>query len=626
MAINSKGKIEITDLDFDAVKNNFKTFLSQQTQFSDYNFEGSGMAVLMDLLAYNTHYQAFHANMLANEMFLDSSLLRASAVSHAKSLGYLPASMRASTATISVTVKGVPITQTSLTLSSGAVFTTTLDSVNYQFVTTTDHTATSDTGTFQFDEVKVYEGTWSSFNYTVNSSNLEQQFIIPSARADTNTLRVRVQTSSSDTTTETYTLNTDYTTLTSTSKVYFLQEVENGRFEVYFGDGVFGYKPIDGNIIILDYVVTNGDLADGASAFTSASTVGGYSNVTALTTSSASGGGIGETVDSIKFNAPLKYASQGRAVTPDDYKSILPSVYSNIKSVQVWGGEDNDPAIYGRVYISIRPKTGSTLTTTTKNQIISSLKKYNVASITPVIVDPEILQLVLSTTVKYNSTLTTKTNSDLQALAETTISTFNTNNLEKFDAVFRHSNLLKELDATDVSILSSTVAVKLKRSISLTLGTATKYTISFNNAAYHPSAGWSQTVVESGGFYLSGNTNVQYIDDDGNGNIRTFYLLGGTTKTITNASAGTINYSTGQVVLTSFNITAIVSSSGKLDITVKPDSNDVIPVRNQVVEIDTISSSVTAEVDTFATGESTAGVGYTTKSSTAAVGSAYTTS
>ena len=626
MAINSKGKIEITDLDFDAVKNNFKTFLSQQTQFSDYNFEGSGMAVLMDLLAYNTHYQAFHANMLANEMFLDSSLLRASAVSHAKSLGYLPASMRASTATISVTVKGVPITQTSLTLSSGAVFTTTLDSVNYQFVTTTDHTATSDTGTFQFDEVKVYEGTWSSFNYTVNSSNLEQQFIIPSARADTNTLRVRVQTSSSDTTTETYTLNTDYTTLTSTSKVYFLQEVENGRFEVYFGDGVFGYKPIDGNIIILDYVVTNGDLADGASAFTSASTVGGYSNVTALTTSSASGGGIGETVDSIKFNAPLKYASQGRAVTPDDYKSILPSVYSNIKSVQVWGGEDNDPAIYGRVYISIRPKTGSTLTTTTKNQIISSLKKYNVASITPVIVDPEILQLILSTTVKYNSTLTTKSNSDLQALAETTISTFNTNNLEKFDAVFRHSNLLKELDATDVSILSSTVAVKLKRSISLTLGTATKYTISFNNAAYHPSAGWSQTVVESGGFYLSGNTNIQYIDDDGNGNIRTFYLLGGTTKTITNATAGTINYSTGQVVLTSFNITAIVSSSGKLDITVKPDSNDVIPVRNQVVEIDTISSSVTAEVDTFATGESTAGVGYTTKSSTAAVGSAYTTS
>ena len=322
----------------------------------------------------------------------------------------------------------------------------------------------------------------------------------------------------------------------------------------------------------------------------------------------------------------MKYASQGRAVTPDDYKSILPSVYTNIKSVSVWGGEDNDPAIYGRVYISIRPKTGTTLTSTTKNQIITSLKKYNVASITPVIVDPEILQLVLTTTVKYNSTLTTKTASDIKALAETTISTFNTNNLEKFDSVFRHSNLLLDLDASDISILSSTVAVKLKRNVSLTLNASTKYTINFNNAAYHPTNNHSQTVVESGGFFLAGNTNVQYIDDDGAGNIRTFYLLGGTTKTVTNAQAGTINYNTGQIVLTSFNISSVQAASGNLEVTLKPDSNDVIPVRNQVIEIDTVSSVTSPEIDTFATGEATAGVGYASNSSTASVGSAYTTS
>ena len=626
MAINTKGKLEITDLDFDSVKSNFKTFLSQQSGFTDYNFEGSGMSVLMDLLAYNTHYQAFHANMLANEMFLDTSLLRASAVSHAKALGYTPTSMKASNAMVTVTVKNVPISQTTLTMSAGTIFNTTVNDIQYQFVTIADHTATSDTGTFEFADIQIYEGTRINYTYTTDTSNLEQQFVIPSAAVDTGTLVVRVQTSSTDTTTETYTLNTDYTTLISTSKVYFLQEIENGRFEIYFGDGVFGYKPINGNIVILDYVVTNGALADGASTFKASTTIGGYSSVTALTTSAASGGGFAETVDSIKFNAPLKYASQGRAVTPDDYKSILPSVYTNIKSVQVWGGEDNDPPIYGRVYVSIRPKTGDSLTNSTKSQIIASLKKYNVASVTPVIVDPEILQLVLTTTVKYNSTLTTKTNSDLKAVAETTISTFNTNNLEKFDAVFRHSNLLKDLDASDQSILSSTVAVKLKRSISPTLNTDTKYTVNFNNAAYHPAAAWTQTVVESGGFYLSGNTNVQYIDDDGSGNIRTFYLLGGTTKTITNATAGTINYTTGQVVLTSFNITAIIASSGKLDITVKPNSNDVIPVRNQVVEIDTVNGVTTAEVDTFATGESTAGVGYTTKSSTATVGSVYTTS
>ena len=626
MATNAKGKVEITDLDFDAVKSNFQTFLSQQSQFTDYNFEGSGMSVLMDLLAYNTHYLAFHANMLANEMFLDSTVIRANAVSHAKSLGYTPSSMTASNATVSISVANVPTSQTSLVMSAGTIFTTSVNDVSYNFVTIADTTSTSASGIFAFDNVKIYEGTRANFQYTVNSSNLEQQFIIPSSNVDTDTLVVRVQESSSDTTTTTYTLNSDYTTLTSTSTKYFLQEVEDGRFEVYFGDGVSGKKPADGNIVILDYVVTNGSDSDGASAFTAASTIGGYSDITVTTVASASGGGMSETVDSIKFNAPLKFASQSRAVTPDDYKSILPSIYSNIKSISVWGGEDNDPAVYGQVYISIKPNTGTTLTTTTKNSIISSLKAFNVASVTPVIVDPITLLLELTTTVKYNSTISEKTNTDIRALAETAISSFNTNNLQKFDSVFRHSNLLKVLDDADPSILSSTVAVKLKRKITPTLNASTKYTISFNNAAYHPTNNHSQTVVESSGFFLSGNTNEQYVDDDGSGVIRTFYLLGGTTKTITNATAGTINYTTGEVVLTSLNVTSVENTDGTIDITLKPDSNDVIPVRNQVVEIDTVGSSTTAEIDTFAEGTSTAGVGYTTPSSTSSVGSAYTAS
>jgi len=626
MAINSKGRIEITDLDFDTVKDNFKTFLSQQSQFTDYNFEGSGMSVLMDLLAYNTHYMAFHANMLANEMFIDTSLTRSASVSHAKALGYLPSSKKASYATVDITVKGVPISQKTLVMEAGTIFTTTVDSVSYNFVTIGDSTATSDTGTFVFSGVQIYEGTRIRYTYTVNNANLEQQFIIPSASADTTTLVVSVQASSSDITTETYTLNTDYAELDSTSAKYFLQEVEGGQYEVYFGDGVTGKKPIDGNIVILDYVVTNGTLADGATAFTPASTVGGYSDVTALTTSSAAGGGEAETVDSIKFNAPLKYATQGRAVTPDDYKAIVPSVYTNIKSIQCWGGEDNDPPIYGKVYVAIRPNTGTSLTTTTKNQIVTNLKKYNVASIVPEIVDPEILYLVLGVTAKYNSTLTEKSKSDIKALVETTISSFNTNNLQKFDSVFRHSNLVKDIDETDTSILSSTATVKLKRIVTPTLNAITKYTIAFNNAAYHPAASWAQTVVESTGFYLSGNTNEQFIDDDGNGNLRTFYLLGGTTKTITNAQAGTINYNTGEVVMTSFNITSVSNAAGTIDVSLKPDSNDVIPVRQQVIEIDTVATTVTAEVDDFATGKATAGVGYSTSSSTAPVGSTYTTS
>ena len=626
MATNSKGRIEITDLDFDTVKSNFKTFLSQQNSFTDYNFEGSGMSVLMDLLAYNTHYLAFHANMLANEMFIDTALTRSASVSHAKALGYMPSSTKASYATVDVTVKGVPISQTTLVMAAGTIFTTTVDSVSYNFVTIGDSTATSDTGTFVFTGVQIYEGTRIRYTYTVDTSNLEQQFIIPSASVDTNTLVVSVQASSSDITSEVYTLNTDYSLLDSSSLKYFLQEVENGQYEVYFGDGVTGKKPIDGNIVILDYVVTNGSLADGANVFTPASSVGGYSNVTALATSSAGGGGEAETVDSIKFNAPLKYATQGRAVTPDDYKAIVPSVYTNIKSIQCWGGEDNDPPIYGKVYVAIRPNTGTSLTTTTKNSIVTSLKKYNVASIVPEIVDAEILYLVLGITAKYNSTVTEKAKSDIKALVETTVSTFNTNNLQKFDSVFRHSNLLRDIDESDTSILSSTATLKLKRVVTPTLNAITKYTISYNNAVYHPAINWSQTVVESTGFYLSGNTNEQFIDDDGNGNIRTFYLLGGTTKTITNAEAGTINYNTGEVVLTSFNVTSVTNADGNIGVTVKPDSNDIIPVRQQVIEIDIVATTVTAEVDDFATGSATAGVGYSTSSSTASVGSTYTTS
>ena len=626
MATNSKGKIEITDLDFDAIKANFKSFLSQQNSFSDYNFEGSGMSVLMDLLAYNTHYLAFHANMLANEMFIDTALTRDAAVSHAKALGYLPSSTKASNTTVDVTVKGVPVSQKTLVMSAGTIFSTTVNDTSYNFVTIGDHTATSDTGIFSFSAIPIYEGTRVRYTYTVNSSNLEQQFIIPSAKVDTGTIVVSVQNSASDVTTEVYTLNTDYALLDSTSLKYFLQEVEDGKYEVYFGDGVTGKKPTDGNIVILEYVVSNGSEADGASAFTATTTVGGYSDVNALALASASGGGDSETVDSIKFNAPLKYAAQGRAVTPDDYKAIVPTVYTNIKSIQCWGGEDNDPPIYGKVYVAIRPNTGTSLTTTTKNSIITNLKKYNVASIVPEIVDAEILYLVLGVTAKYNSTLTEKSKSDIKALVETTISSFNTNNLQKFDSVFRHSNLVKDVDDTDTSILSSTATVKLKRIITPTLNAITKYTVAFNNAAYHPAASWAQTVVESTGFYLSGNTNEQFIDDDGDGNLRTFYLLGGTTKTITNAQAGTINYNTGEVVMTSFNITSVTNADGTIDVTLKPDSNDVIPVRQQVIEIDTVATTVTAEVDDFATGSATAGVGYSTSSSTAPVGSTYTTS
>ena len=304
-------KLRVTELDFDDIKENLKVFLKSQTEFKDYDFEGSGMNILLDTLAYNTHYLGFNANMLANEMFLDSSVLRSSVVSHAKALGYEVSSPRASVATVNVTLTTSASTRT---MSAGTVFTTTVDGTSYQFVTVGDITATNTGTSVPFDGVKIYEGSYVTTRYTVDSTDVDQKFTLADARADTTTLTVKVQNSSSDTTTTTYTKATDITQLSSSSTVYYLQETDSGLFEIYFGDGVVSKALSDGNIVILQYVVTNKDLANGASSFSSPSSIDGETTITVTTVANASGGAEGESINSIKLNAPLDYASQGRAV------------------------------------------------------------------------------------------------------------------------------------------------------------------------------------------------------------------------------------------------------------------------------------------------------------------------
>src|SRR6056300_977974 len=284
----ASNKLKISDLDFEQIKSNLKKFLQSQAEFSDYNFEGSGLSVLLDLLAYNTHYLSFNANMLANEMYLDSADIRKNVVSLAKMLGYTPTSAKSPTASIDIKVNNG--TGTSITMAKGTVFTTSVDGTSYQFVTNATHTITPTDGVYQFSNIPVYEGTLTTFKYTVNTSDPDQRFIIPSANADTSTLRVQVQNSASDTTTSTYNLATGITSLDAESRVYFLQEVEGGKFEVYFGDGIIGKSLDDGNIVILEYVVTNKTEANGASSFTLSGSVGGFTDVTITTVSSAQGG------------------------------------------------------------------------------------------------------------------------------------------------------------------------------------------------------------------------------------------------------------------------------------------------------------------------------------------------
>ena len=616
----ASNKLELSDFDFDNIKSNLKTFLQSQSEFQDYNFEGSGFAVLLDILAYNTHYLGFNANMLANEMYLDSADIRKNIVSLAKMLGYTPSSVRTPTASIDVLINDG--SGSSITMTKGTVFTSTVNGTSFQFVNNADIITTPVDGVYRFSNVEIYEGTLVTFRYTVDTTDTDQRFIIPSPLVDTSTLVVRVQTSSTNTTTSTYTLATGLADVQSTSKVYFLQEAEDGKFEVYFGDNAIGAKLSDGNIVILEYIVSNVDAANGASTFTPAATIGGFSDITVTTKSNAQGGTVAESKESIRFNAPLQYTSQNRAVTTSDYESLVRSIYPNALSVSAWGGEDDETPVYGKVIIAIKAASGSTLTTATKQSIVTQLKKFNVASVVPQIVDPETTSILLTSSVKYDEKLTTKTATTLKSDVLTALSNYNTTTLQKFDGVFRYSKVTGIIDDTDTSIVSNITTIKIRKNFTPTLNTSSRYDIYFRNSLYNPVSGYNATnggILESSGFKISGDTtNVFFLDDDGAGNVRR-YRLTGSVRTYANNTQGTINYTTGQITLTSLNITTVQNIRGVastvIELTVLPKSNDIVPVRDQILEIDTANSSITVEADTFVGGSADAGIGYTTASS-----------
>ena len=621
MATNDK-RLRVTELDFDNIKENLKTFLKAQTEFKDYDFEGSGRNILLDTLAYNTHYLGFNANMLANEMFLDSASLRSSVVSHAKSLGYEVSSSRAPVATINVSLSTDANTKT---MSAGTAFTTSIDGVDYQFVTIADVTSSNTGSAVPFDSVKIYEGTYVTSSYTADSSEVDQRFLLNDARADTSTLTVKVQNSSSDTTTTTYTKATDITQLSSSSTVYYLQETDSGLFEVYFGDGVVSKGLSDGNIVTLQYVVTNRTLANGASSFSSPSSIDGVTGITVTTVANATGGSNPETVESIKLNAPLDYASQGRAVTIDDYKTYTKKLFPNTQAVSVWGGEDgsydtstgvsSNPE-YGKVFISIKSTTGENLTTVQKSNLVTAFAPYKVASVTPVIVDPETIFLILNVSFQYDSTATTSTKDELASLIATTISNYNSSDLQEFNSSFRHSKLLRLIDDTDTAILNNTTTVTMGKFFT-PVNASSSYNINFNNAFFNPHSGHNAEaggIIASSGFQLDNDTTTEYFfDDDGSGNLRIYSLSSGV-RTYLNSAAGTIDYTNGTISTTSLFISAVSNvdgeSSTKIRITAIPKSNDVVTVRNQIVEIDLVNTTTGGNVDA----QATTGKGYTVTS------------
>ena len=610
-------RISVTALDFDDIKDNLKTFLKQQDQFTDYDFEGSGMSTLLDVLAYNTHYNAVYANVLANEMFLDSADIRNSIVSHAKHVGYTPRSATSPIAKLNVVVSD--LTGSTAVAARGTTFTTTVDGVSYNYIVKDDTTISPVDGVYTFSELPVYEGTLVNNKFTVDTTNADQRFLIENPLADTTTLQVTVQNSSTDSTTTTYTKSTDLADVTSTSTVYYLEGVEDEKYEVIFGDGVLGKAVSTGNIVTLSYIVTSGADSNGASSFSLSGTIAGSSTATITTASNSSGGADPETPDSIRFNAPRQFASQNRAVTAKDYESRVKTIYPNANSVQVWGGEDNSTPVYGRVYISIKPKTGNVVTQSDKTDIINKLKDFNVASITPVIEDTETTFLQLNVTVRFDQKATTKTSDSIKSLVQSAITTFNDNNLQQFDQMFRHSKFIETVNKVDTAILSNITTVKLHKSFTASTSASTTYTINFSNALYNPHSGHNATgggILSTSGFKINGDTTNEYfLDEDGEGNVRLYYLVAGV-RTYTNNTQGTIDYANGTIVLNSLFVTEVSNvdgaSSTAIRLTVTPNSVDIKPVRNQVIEIDETNTTTTVTADDF---DTTSGIGYSTPTS-----------
>ena len=482
-------RLRVTELDFDTIKNNLKTFLNQQSEFSDYDFEGSGLNILLDILAYNTHYNAYYLNMVANESFLDTALLRSSAVSHAKLLNYIPYSATAPKAVINFTVVSGITTPGTMTIPAGYNFLSELiDGKSYGFVVNDDVTVTKSNDTYYFENLEIYEGQRVSYVFNHNqNSNPKQIFILPDDNIDTRTLRVVVSPSSTSSLSTKYNIVTDILDVESTSEVFFLEENLSGKYQISFGNDVVGKKLPDGAVVTATYIITNGDVANKANNFLALQTIVdslGYSisNFTVTPVSPASGGAPKESVDSIRFSAPSQFATQNRLVTFKDYETYILNNYPNVGSISVWGGEDNDPPVYGTVYVSLKPKNNYYISNAEKQRIIDEIiKPKAIVSTQCIIRDPEYLYLVLENEVQYDPNKTTSTEESLKNTIRTSILNYSTTYLNKFGSKFVLSKVQEAIDDSQTaSILGSKTNIRVQKRFVPSLNETKTYTVNFN--------------------------------------------------------------------------------------------------------------------------------------------------
>ena len=501
-------RLRITELDFDTIKTNLKNYLQSQSEFTDYDFDGAGLSYLLDILAYNTHYQAYYLNMVANESFMDTAITRDSVVSNAKNLGYVPKSRSATKAQVTITIDTGNTTPDQLTLPRGTLFLSNLiDGKPYNFITIEDIVISKSNTSFIFDTVDIYEGNITSTTFVQNNlSNPKQIFTLPDSNIDTSTLLVTVTDVSSNTASEVYTLVTDATELSTTSPVYYLQEGLGGLYQIYFGGDNVGKSIPDGSTVSVSYLVTNAYAADSASSFVGMSPIGTYPSYTVTTVTNAAGGAEKESLDSIKQSAPLSFASQNRLITTNDYKALLQQQYPQASSVSVWGGQEQTPKVYGKVFASIKPKTGYYLSETEKQRIINDIiTPKSILSVKTEIIDPSYTYLKLQIDVRYDKNKTNLAVDTIKNSIRLVVLNYKLTNLDKFDGQFNTSSLVEGILAIDKSIVACDINVRLSKKVEPTLNVNRSYTIDFKNKLLRGSI---DSQLQSDEFYVldAGNT------------------------------------------------------------------------------------------------------------------------
>jgi hypothetical protein len=610
---------QVNSLEYNEIKLQIKNYLKGQSEFSDYDFEGSSLTVLLDVLAYNTYYTAMNANLIVNENFLETAVLRENVVKLARMIGYTPKSARSSSMPVNVAVQTAFPYPKTVTISRGIVLNFTgPDNDNFVFSTNSDQSVSVDslTGVATFSNLNLYEGVFLTDTFVRDTSE-RQRFILTNENIDTTTLRVEV---TSGTVTESYLKATDITKIDNNTKVYFLEESEYGRPEVLFGDNILGKALLDGDVISVTYTTSSGAGANGLTSFDFIGTVRDNnsntitSGITTTLVTNPDGGAVQESTESIKFSAPKFYSAFGRAVSTRDYEVLLPQIYPNIQSISAYGGEEADPPEYGKVFLAIKPKNADKLSLAEKNNILKKLREYSVAAVEPKIIDPSVLYIDITSFVYFNPNLTRRTQADLKNIVIAAFNILNSGSeFNKFGGKFKYSKLQKIIDDSDPSFTSNITKIMMRKNVPVTLNARVNYKVCYGNAIFSST---DRPSVTTTGFNIAGDAvNTYYLQDDGRGSLQLFYVKDTGEKEFIDGLWGSVDYVLGEVVINDVIIRDTPYVINQIRINAVPKSNDLISLRETYLTIGIDNTVVNVVEDVISSGSNISGTGVTLESS-----------